>query len=164
MAGSQAHRPNRSNPAASRNVAVGVLILLIIVALGYAAFGRSGGNGTRQPTVSSANQIEVGRQVYVTYCAACHGANLQGQPNWRTPLVNGSMPAPPHDQTGHTWHHPDQQLFEITKYGGQRFSPQGYVNLMPGYEGQLSDDQIWAVLAYIKSSWPPEVAAAQPKE
>ena len=27
------------------------------------------------------------------------------------------LPAPPHNETGHTWHHPDEMLFAITKYG-----------------------------------------------
>jgi mono/diheme cytochrome c family protein len=25
----------------------------------------------------------LGRQVYATHCAACHGAKLEGQPDWR---------------------------------------------------------------------------------
>ena len=32
---------------------------------------------------------------------------------------------------------------------------------MPAFGGALSDDEIWAVLAYIKSSWPREIRKAQ---
>ncbi len=101
-----------------------------------------------------ADLVARGGQVYADYCAACHGARLEGQPDWRTQLPDGARPAPPHDETGHTWHHPDRQLFDFTKYGGQRFSPPGYRNNMPAFEGTLADGEIWSVLAYIKSTWP----------
>ena len=32
---------------------------------------------------------------------------------------------------------------------------------MPGFGATLSDQQIWDVLAYIKSTWPPRVRAFQ---
>jgi len=58
-----------------------------------------------------------GKTLYGRYCLACHGANLEGQPNWRERDSAGYLPAPPHDQSGHTWHHADQQLFTIVKGG-----------------------------------------------
>jgi mono/diheme cytochrome c family protein len=102
-----------------------------------------------------------GRALYVTYCASCHGISLEGQPNWKEPLASGTMPAPPHDASGHTWHHADDLLFQITKAGGQSVASPGYVSGMPAFGAQLSDAQIGAVLAYIKSTWPPEIQAAQ---
>jgi mono/diheme cytochrome c family protein len=110
---------------------------------------------------SNAAQIAVGQAVYAQHCAACHGANLEGQPDWQKRLPSGSFPAPPHDATGHTWHHPDQYLFETTKYGWQRFAPPGYQSVMQGFQDVLSDAEIWAVLAYIKSHWPPAIRAQQ---
>jgi mono/diheme cytochrome c family protein len=104
--------------------------------------------------------VAEGRAVYDQRCASCHGAHLEGQPNWRERLANGRLPAPPHDASGHTWHHPDKQLFEITKHGASGLVP-GYASDMPGFEGALSDRQIWAVLAYIKSTWPPDIRARQ---
>src|SRR5690606_20403731 len=74
-----------------------------------------------------------GAQLYAIHCAACHGAALEGQSDWRQPLPSGSLPAPPHDATGHTWHHPDEQLFDIVKRGlvpGET-APYGYVSDMP---------------------------------
>jgi mono/diheme cytochrome c family protein len=32
---------------------------------------------------------------------------------------------------------------------------------MPAFGGVLTDEQIWAVLAYLKSSWPLEIQARQ---
>ena len=81
------------------------------------------------------------------------------QPDWQKRLPSGSFPAPPHDATGHTWHHPDQYLFETTKYGWQRFAPPGYQSAMQGFQDVLSDAEIWAVLAFIKSHWPPSIRA-----
>ena len=103
-------------------------------------------------------RITLGARIYAQNCAACHGAKLEGQPNWRTRLPNDRLPAPPHDDTGHTWHHPDAVLFEITKRGlVPPNAPAGYETDMPAFEGKLSDDEIRAVLAYIASHWSRDV-------
>ncbi|MDX1485695.1 MAG: cytochrome c [Alphaproteobacteria bacterium] len=108
-----------------------------------------------------AEQVALGREVYARECASCHGAELEGQPNWRRRLPNGRLPAPPHDETGHTWHHPDQLLFDMTKRGVAALARPGYQSDMPAYAGKLTDAEIWAVLAYIKSRWPKDVRARQ---
>jgi mono/diheme cytochrome c family protein len=95
-----------------------------------------------------------GGPIYAKNCASCHGKNLEGRPNWRMPGPNGRLPAPPQDVTGQTWRYRDQQLFDITKYGMAKFTPPDYQTDMLGYENVLSDDEILAVLAYIKASWP----------
>jgi mono/diheme cytochrome c family protein len=101
-----------------------------------------------------------GKAVYDRDCASCHGARLEGQPNWRERLPNGRLPAPPHDATGHTWHHGDRQLFEMIKNGTAGTLP-GYETDMPAYQGRLGDADIWAVLSYIASTWPPDIRARQ---
>jgi len=107
--------------------------------------------------------VKLGEKVYGEQCALCHGAKLEGQPDWRKRLPNGRLPAPPHDESGHTWHHPDHVLFAITKNGVvPPNAPQGYESDMPAFGGKLSDAEIWAVLAYLKSHWrTPEVLAAR---
>ena len=62
-----------------------------------------------------------------------------------------------HDETGHTWHHSDQDLFEMTKYGVGTFAGEGYTTRMPIYQDMLSDSEILAVLSFIKSRWPTQV-------
>lgn len=102
--------------------------------------------------------VAAGRDIYVQQCAACHGVNLEGQPNWRQPGPDGKLPAPPHDETGHTWHHSDELLFAITKFGTAKVAGlDEYETDMPVYEGTLSDAEIVAVLSYIKSKWPDAV-------
>ena len=98
--------------------------------------------------------VSLGKQVYAQNCASCHGVALEGQPNWRQRGNDGYMPAPPHDETGHTWHHPDTYLFLMTKYGIEKMIGKTYPNNMPAYEDELSDDEIIAVLSFIKSTWP----------
>ncbi|KAB2916405.1 MAG: cytochrome c [Hyphomicrobiaceae bacterium] len=95
-----------------------------------------------------------GRTFYQQHCARCHGANLQGQPNWQRRLPSGRLPAPPHDASGHTWHHSDRVLFEITKRGTAAVVGGGYESDMPGFAGVLKDEEIRAVLAFIRSTWP----------
>ena len=94
-----------------------------------------------------------GQLNYQNHCASCHGANLEGQPNWREYNEDGSLPAPPHDETGHTWHHPDSYLFLMTKYGIEEMIGKTYPNNMPAYKDKLTDEEILAALSYIKSTW-----------
>ena len=98
--------------------------------------------------------LALGAKVYAQHCGACHGMKLEGQPNWQQRLANGRMPAPPHDETGHTWHHPDEVLFGITKHGlVPPYAPAGYASDMPAFAGALSDHEIRSVLAWIATHW-----------
>lgn len=99
-----------------------------------------------------------GKSLYAQHCASCHGANLEGQPEWRRRLPSGRLRAPPHDATGHTWHHADQQLFDMVKTGTAGVAP-GLETDMPVYGGVLSDAEIWAVLSFIESTWPADIRA-----
>jgi mono/diheme cytochrome c family protein len=101
--------------------------------------------------------VKLGEKVYLEQCASCHGANLEGQEGWRDKMVDGMRLAPPHDKSGHTWHHPDELLFNLTKYGFTAMIGRDYKVSMPVYEKVLSDAEIIAALSYIKSTWPADV-------
>ena len=103
--------------------------------------------------------VAAGRTIYDEACASCHGANLEGQPDWRTRDAEGYLPAPPHDATGHTWHHPDTQLIDLTTRGVEAVVGGGYKSQMMGFGDVLTEDEILAVLSYIKSTWPARVIA-----
>lgn len=109
--------------------------------------------------------IASGKQLYAEHCAACHGADLEGQPDWRTPNPDGTLPAPPHDETGHTWHHDNQLLFDYTRSGGEAvlraIGVKSAKSGMPGFSDVMSDDDIWNVLAFIRSTWPDRVKEIQ---
>lgn len=111
--------------------------------------------GLLQP--DDAAVVAKGGRLYAEHCASCHGANLEGQPNWRQRRPDGLLPAPPHDASGHTWHHSSVHLIELTRFGVQRFAGADYKSEMPAYDGTLSEADIAAVLSFIKSTWPPEV-------
>jgi mono/diheme cytochrome c family protein len=133
--------------------------LALLVAGGVTAWKLMPSGGRADPT--DVAQVALGKSVYAANCASCHGANLEGQPDWRTRKPDGKLPAPPHDVSGHTWHHPDQVLFSITKEGLEKHAPAGYASDMPAFGGVLTDEQIWAVLAFIESTWPPEIRSRQ---
>lgn len=139
-----------------RNViALIAVILVAAVTVALLWYGRFA-IGTGQ-----AEQLAEGRQLYLDNCAACHGEALEGQPDWRTRLPSGRMPAPPHDETGHTWHHSDEQLFRITRDGVAAIVGGNYESDMPGFGDFLTNDEIRAILDYIKSTWPERERAYQ---
>lgn len=109
--------------------------------------------------------LDSGGELYAEHCASCHGVDLQGQPDWRVGNADGTMPAPPHDETGHTWHHDNKLLYSYTRLGGQAALEErgvtGFKSAMPAFGEVLSDKEIWDVLAYIRSTWPKRVQQMQ---
>jgi mono/diheme cytochrome c family protein len=109
-------------------------------------------------------QTPDGQALYMDNCAACHGAALEGAPNWRQAGPDGVLPPPPHDETGHTWHHSDQFLFDYVKLGGQTVLDNlgvRFTSGMPAFENALTDAEIGAILDFIRSTWPAHIRAVQ---
>lgn len=138
-----------------------VLAAVAIIGLGVGAW-LLGSTGQRL-SADSSDQVLValGKQVYADNCASCHGGALEGQPNWKVRDTEGFMPAPPHDESGHTWHHADELLFKITKFGTASLLKGPYKTNMNSYQDILPDREIWAVLAFIKSRWPEDIQNRQ---
>jgi len=107
--------------------------------------------------------LEEGAILYSENCASCHGENLEGAEDWRGYQPDGTLKPPPHDASGHTWHHTDEQLFTYTKLGGAGAMADmpDFKSGMPAFEDVLSDEQIRTVLDYIKSTWPDKIREAQ---
>ena len=111
------------------------------------------GDGFDSADATNNDAVVQGEKLYATHCASCHGDNLEGEDNWRVAQADGTLPAPPHDDSGHTWHHPDSLLFNYTKQGGQALAPADFKSGMPAFKETLTDSEIWAVLSFIKSKW-----------
>ena len=141
--------------------AIVALFGVLVAAAGGLWFLQRFNESTLQADPDNPAQVALGRAVYASHCASCHGANLEGEPNWQTRKPSGRLPAPPHDASGHTWHHPDAQLFGIVKNGITPYAPAGYQSDMPVFAATLSDQDILAVLAYIKNAWPPDIREQQ---
>ena len=102
--------------------------------------------------------VAVGADLYAANCAECHGSDLRGDPNWMSPAEDGGFRPPPHDSSGHTWHHPDDLLIQIVLTGYGFDEPQ---SRMPTFGDTLSREEVEAILEYIKSHWGPEERAFQ---
>ena len=96
-----------------------------------------------------------GQTVYANQCAVCHGAKLEGQTDWRKPGPDRRLPAPPHDESGHTWHHSDRELIRVVQRGlvAGVDRPSDYRGNMPAFGQVLTREEIVAVLSFIKSTW-----------
>lgn len=111
-----------------------------------------------------AADLSIGRALYVDHCAACHGVDLEGAPDWQRPGPDGLLAAPPHDETGHTWHHGDGMLFDYVKRGGQAVLDDlgvSFTSGMPGFSNVLVDAEIDAILTFIRSTWPERIQEVQ---
>ena len=106
--------------------------------------------------MSPTTVVRSGQEVFASTCAACHGANGEGQPNWHIRNENGTLPAPPLNGDGHTWHHADGLLYRIVSQGGKfQETPEvpSFKSAMPAFGELLSHEEIVATLEYVKSLW-----------
>jgi mono/diheme cytochrome c family protein len=136
-------------PASSGRLLQRVLIagFVIFAVIMLAIFMVRSANPSEMPQLGRADQanaaqVAAGRTRYATRCASCHGTNLEG----------GSAVAL--GASGTTWQRDDAWVFTTIKAGGQATAPAGAASAMPAFGGSLSDDEIWAIVAYIKSNWP----------
>jgi mono/diheme cytochrome c family protein len=90
-----------------------------------------------QPTMEN---IMDGSMVYDKHCALCHGSLKEPQ----SPLKNRLYPPVP-QLMARTPDDPDANFFYVTKYGIK-------LSAMPGWDGVLSDDDIWKAVLFIKNS------------
>lgn len=147
----------------TRRTRFGALAAVLAIVIGSAVFflaipGAEKDIVRLQP--NDAELVRLGSDIYLQNCASCHGDDLKGEPDWMDTNPDGTLKAPPHDETGHTWHHRDELLFRITKHGtAKALGLQDFKSNMPAFEGTLTDTEIIAVLSWIKAQWPQEVRA-----
>jgi S-disulfanyl-L-cysteine oxidoreductase SoxD len=102
-----------------------------------------------------------GYYLYQRSCIHCHGRRLEGDLLWQTRDQFFGRRAPPHDYSGHTWQHSDEELFHMTKFGRFSTIPPNVKSQMPAYEPHFSDEEILAVIAFIKAQWPLSLRVSQ---
>jgi len=133
----------------------GGMILLVALAIFWPI---KSDNALNRLDISDRKLVANGKKIYVAQCASCHGAKLEGQPNWQKRGKDGLYPAPPQTDAGHSWRHPDQYLIDAVKNG---LFENGKPTNMPAFGKTLTDTDIISVLTYIKSEWSPEKRAIQ---
>lgn len=114
--------------------------------------------GDPTPPPLDPREVRAGRVVYAQRCAGCHGARGQGAPDWKRPMANGELPPPPHDSSGHTWHHADGLLYRIILRGGAgaaEGAPVSWPSGMPAFADSLTAAEIRAVITFLKTGWTP---------
>jgi len=107
----------------------------------------------QNPTALTADNLTDGAKEYEEHCAFCHG----GAKAKNSPMQHKFNPPAP-QFINRIPHDPDNWLFWVTKHGVRMTG-------MPTWDGIMSDEEIWKVIAFIKHSnaLPPETAAAWQK-
>jgi len=96
------------------------------------------------PTGFAAAGIAEGATLFAQNCVSCHGPNGNGS----GPLAK-TLSVPPADLTAaHLWMHSDGELFWWIGHG--MVTPEG-AQVMPGFAAALDDDQLWALIDYIRA-------------
>jgi mono/diheme cytochrome c family protein len=108
------------------------------------------------PPELDVDMVAVGADLYSRFCASCHGADLKGAADWQVMNADGSFPPPPHDSTGHTWHHGDGLLIDLILEGSE--FPQ---SRMPAFGDELTESDALSILEFFKSTWGPQERAVQ---
>lgn len=89
-----------------------------------------------------------GKNLYVTYCANCHGNSAQGaiKSGFDISIITEKGGKQPPNLTDQAWDHgsSDADIIKFIKEGNP-------ANMMPSFQGSLSDSQIKNVVAYVRS-------------
>ncbi len=91
------------------------------------------------------DQLEMGKQLYEIYCTSCHGLTGDG---WGINAEHMQTEPADHTENGEMDKRSDDELFKAIKYGGKSLSKSV---LMPKWEGNMTDEQINLLVAYIRS-------------
>ena len=135
-----------------KRLIVSIFILFLVIIIGLLQFKDHYMNTSNVSLITMVSA----KDLYSINCSSCHMNNLAGNPMWKSSLdEDGQRLPPPLNGTGHTWHHSPQQLFNTIRYGYKKIDPK-YQGKMLGNEN-LTDDEIWSILKYIKSLWPEKI-------
>ena len=135
----------------------GLLMLALVCPAILACSPSTGDDSPLSPTPeATVVAVRSGEALFAGICASCHGLSGEGQPNWHIRKEDGTLPPPPLNGDGHTWHHGDGFLYKVIRDGGKWMeSPDipHFKSGMPAFGEQLSHDEIVGVITYVKSLW-----------
>ncbi len=121
--------------------------------LGASALARQGVKNPEaaqltNPVASTPETLSAGKRAYDTNCAACHGNMAQGaaKAGIAISIIAEQGGKQPPDLTDSQWDHgsTDGEIFTVIKRG---VPP----TMMAGWEGRLSDTEIWSVVNYLRA-------------
>jgi mono/diheme cytochrome c family protein len=110
-----------------------VLLLALVVLLG--------GVVRAQPRADAKR----GRELYLEKCALCHGSQGEGW-DWSKKVAKPPVPVP--DLAKVTPGRSEKFLFDVVKEGGEAV---GQTRFMPPFGFQLSDMEVWDLVAYMRA-------------
>lgn len=146
---------------------VGMVVGLGAVALAIAVIAYVSANSRSvelRASVTNKEQVAVGRRVYQDNCEACHGVQLKGLPTWhKTVQGDVSRAGTALNTVGDVWQASDNHIFQVISEG-TRPIPEGAqpVIIHPEpFKGTLTEDEIWGVMAFIKTTWTVKQRVAQ---
>ena len=88
-----------------------------------------------------------GKMLYIEYCVQCHGGRGEGW-GWSNKIPPPPVPIPDLSDPELMKQLSDQYLFDVIKGGGEAV---GKTRLMPPAGRVISDEEIWDVVAYLRS-------------
>jgi len=110
-----------------------LLFFSLILFMAAPLFGQSKGNSKN------------GQELYLEKCVLCHGSQGEGW-DWAKKVEKPPIPVP--DLSKVSPERSDQYLFSVIKEGGEAV---GQTRFMPPFGFQLSDQEVWDLVAYMRS-------------
>lgn len=136
--------PARRGAKALVHVWLYMVVILVLAACG---------GGPTQPPTAPPEVVQRGARLYTAYCQSCHGDAVGGTVQDYPPV---------HNAKGHTWHHADCVLVQLT-LDGMPPSPDVPPDAprMQAFRDTLTEGDVKAILAYIKTWWTDKQRAYQ---
>jgi cytochrome c5 len=115
----------------------GTLSQTSVVAYAYATDPEGAGKALKNPLPRTMAVMNRGQKTFNTFCIVCHGPKAEGNG-----YVVPRFPQPPslHSEKVRGW--TDGRIFHVITMGQ---------NLMPGYALQISPEDRWAVIHYVRA-------------
>lgn len=116
------------------NNGIKVKVLFLLTAIITSSYALAAGGSAN---LTSATTVADGAALYAAKCAICHGKDGRGLPNWR------SKGQPDFSDAKWQKARTDAQIADATKNGKGKF--------MPAFKAKMSDEEITAVVARIRT-------------